>query len=252
MTLSSQVLKVSEGGDSPTSLAGFNHSYLNLFFFLYLLRIFLGAACGCCLLPFGCAPLREVWLHLACRTPLSSWRSRSDPPPPPAFPSPDWANPISSAPPWMSYPVALQWTWSNMLVPFTGETESGHDRVLQTWPHSASGKRISPSLKLPGALLQRQPGMCLACIASRAHCSLVFNNFTSGPAPQSCSLTSRSPACSVAGASSVRVKDPAFVLLNFVMFLSARKYSVCNISKSITPSSRGRSFLCGCLWVLTF
>lgn len=68
---------------------------------------------------------------------------------------------------------------------------------------SANWKGTGTSLKLLAALLLVQLDMCLAFIASRAHCWLMLINFsTPGPALQSCSLPSHSPACSVAGASS--------------------------------------------------
>lgn len=150
MALPNQVLKVSEGGDSPTSLAGFNHSYPIFFFFLSMLKISLDAGCGHCLLPFGCTPLREIWLPLVLSAAEDHSHIRLHPQP--------FLLHTSSlgflSPPCTSCPTALvllHWTWPNTLMPFTGKPENGHDRALQTWPQW-KGAAL-------GCSLLRQPGM---------------------------------------------------------------------------------------------
>lgn len=86
MALPHRVLKVSEGGDSPISLAEFNHSY-HIFFFLIHAENFP----GCKLQAFPIAlrlHISETSLTPSC--PLSSWRSESYSSPSPTFPTPGW------------------------------------------------------------------------------------------------------------------------------------------------------------------
>lgn len=139
--------------------------------------------------------------------------------------------------------MALHWTWSKILVPFTGKPKSGHDRVLQMWPHW-NWKGAATFLKLLATLLLMQPGMWLAFITSRAHCWIMLNNFcTSGPAL-------------LAGASSVPCEGHCWrthnVLLNVMKLLSARKDVQCMLHQQIHQPFSQRKIFSTCLWVLAY
>lgn len=132
MALSSQVLKVCEGGASPISLAGFNRSYLISF----LILVFAEKSPGCSLrlLPLA------LWPHTPKRSLTPSCqleitiRSLSTP----SLFFSRMGKPVFLSPPWKSRVtvlVAFHWAWFNLLVLFTGQPKSGHEIVLQMWPH---------------------------------------------------------------------------------------------------------------------
>lgn len=120
---------------------------------------------------------------------------------------------------------------------------------------SADWKGTATSQKLLAALLLMQPGMCLAFVASRAHCWPVFNNFsTSGPALQSCSFPSWSPACLVARASSVPCEGP-YICSVELHEVSVSQKGCTMYAASANPSSLPPEeglVLCVSLWVLAF
>lgn len=216
--------------------------------FLYLLRISLAAACKHWHFSFGCTPLREIWLHLVCSTLLSSWRLPSGPPPNPQpfllqagqtqFPHPvlDCPAPQSC---WPS--IGLSLACQCLLL---GNSKLDMTQYTTCGLKNAGRRGITTSLKLLAALLLTQPGMWLAFIASRAHCWLVFSFSTPGPALQSCSLPSHSPACTLSGASSVPSEGLCICSAEVhEVSLTQKGCTVLhNISKSIIPFSRGKVF----------
>lgn len=151
--------------------------------------------------------------------------------------------------------MALHWPWSNMLVPFTGKPKSGHGRVLQMWPRKRELEGNSHFPKAAGCSLANAAWHVLSfrclkgALLTRVQQLLYLRSCSAELLlPQ---LVSSLPCCKGFFCPMWRTLH-LFCWTSWSFCQPERMYNVCSISKSIIPSSRGRSFLCVSLWVLAF